>query len=154
MGGRVQKDPKPPPHRGQHIHVYPNDAQPEAMSPCTVSVRLRDISPPSDLDKDALIYIQRWQLILADCNPSASSKGCLMIAKIVVCPSDLCHCNGTEFCVVLHCQYSFGYIPERNTSNIYEVEFCFHCRGHAISIVCQLLPNVLLEHGTLPSSHF
>jgi len=77
-----------------------------------------------------------------------------MITKIVVCRSDLCRYTGTEFCVVLHHQYSFGYIPECITNNIYEVEFCFHSRGHAISIVCQLLPNVLLERGTLPSSHF
>ena len=110
----TKRSQAPPAHGGQHRHVYPNDSQPEVMLPCTVSVRLRDISPLSDW-MEMPQYFQRWQPILADCNLSVSSKGRLVIAKIVVCQT------GTEFCVVLHHQCSFCYIPEYITINVHEV---------------------------------
>jgi hypothetical protein len=101
-----------------------------------------------------LQYFKRWQPISADCNPLASSKGCLVIAKIVMCQFGLCCCTGNEVCVIFHRHYHFWYIPEPITSNVYEVEFCFNSRCHAIGIICQLLPNALLERGTIRLSYF
>ena len=55
--------------------------------------------------------------------------------------------------IIFHGHNHVRDIPECVSRDIHKIEFSLHCGGHSIRIICQFLPDVLLECGAPPTSH-